>query len=820
MTNLKKVLSLALVFAMALGLMISGSAATWTDKDDITNFEDAALLDSLQIMQGNADGTFDPDGILTRAQIAKMIYVARTGGVDDKAVLYKGASNLFTDVAGHWAEGYINFAAAKGFVSGRGNGIFDPDAKITGYELLKIALTALGYDAAKEGFTGANWKLSVAAFAQEAGLTDGYVADPANPVTRDNAANIISNMIFATAVRYVDGAVEKRTKTVLGTTADVSFSEVYLNLVANTGVVTANEYTDSALKGKTTITGTGAGTYSVASGEAELYQEVTIYTKGSSTTRVYGSPVVSSDNKVVTTYAGLTAASKTTSGSLEYWLASNGLSIDPSALPAYITKGIVAGVVTTAFTSTNAGESLKAIDNDGDGFVDYLYRIVKTVAKVQSKTTTGDGAITFDNITGVTFTSKNVIGFSDLAVNDYVLGYEMGGLYYVEKAASVTGKLTGSIASGYVGIIDGAYRGATGLPGYALVDGSVAYAIWTTTAANFNVEKIFYLDNGGNVIRIVSPFVAVTNDKYSFVEATQYTTSFGKASVQVKLINADGTITIKPILSVKDTAGTVVYASTYASQAAVDTALDNKIVTVVENTDGTVSLTLASPTSTITGGTFTKNVATLAAGVYANDATIFVVYNALTGTATVYTGIGNIPSFNSGSVAAEAVKISATNGTAKTVFVTAGVAAATAAKYVYVTGSATMAINALGVATYTYPVIIDGAVTTITDFENGLAEGLYTYTVAANNDYSFSAKIVTDTVDAVSSGLIVVKDAAKAYTITSSTIIYNVYNPDNFMIPATVAAITNADIAVGNEVIVIPNVLAPDQAATIYIFTK
>ena len=49
-----------------------------------------------------------------------------------------------------------------------------PSNTLTGFAFLKMLLTALGYDSAIEGYTGANWTVNVAwASAQQVGLTDG-----------------------------------------------------------------------------------------------------------------------------------------------------------------------------------------------------------------------------------------------------------------------------------------------------------------------------------------------------------------------------------------------------------------------------------------------------------------------------------------------------------------------------------------------------------------------------------------------------------------------------------------------------------------------
>lgn len=50
----------------------------------------------------------------------------------------------FTDIDGHWAEGYIKTLADKGMADGTGDGKFNPDGTVTRAEFLKMAMDACG----------------------------------------------------------------------------------------------------------------------------------------------------------------------------------------------------------------------------------------------------------------------------------------------------------------------------------------------------------------------------------------------------------------------------------------------------------------------------------------------------------------------------------------------------------------------------------------------------------------------------------------------------------------------------------------------------
>ncbi len=95
MRNLKRALSLVMAAAMLIGMMVvSASAADnyedFTDKDEIQNTEAVATMVSLGVINGKEDGSyFDPTGIVTRAEMAKLIAVSLNGGKDP--VLGSGA---------------------------------------------------------------------------------------------------------------------------------------------------------------------------------------------------------------------------------------------------------------------------------------------------------------------------------------------------------------------------------------------------------------------------------------------------------------------------------------------------------------------------------------------------------------------------------------------------------------------------------------------------------------------------------------------------------------------------------------------------------
>ena len=157
MRNLKRVLGLALASVMVLSMMVIGAGAAnyddFTDKDEIVNTEAVQMLVELGVLQGKDTGAFDPTGIITRGEMAKIICVVLNKGQDPN--LGTVASYSYTDTVGHWAAGYIEYCTQLGIVAGKGDGTFAPNDTVTATEAAKMLLVALGYSAQYEGMTGA-----------------------------------------------------------------------------------------------------------------------------------------------------------------------------------------------------------------------------------------------------------------------------------------------------------------------------------------------------------------------------------------------------------------------------------------------------------------------------------------------------------------------------------------------------------------------------------------------------------------------------------------------------------------------------------------
>ena len=200
MSMIKKLIALTLALAMVLSVSAFAGCytdSTYADADKINeDCEDAVeLLYALDIMVGDGKN-FNPESAVTRAEMAKMIYVILNYGDDDKAVSYTGGK-FFSDVAsGIWYEGYVNYAAATKLVQGRPDGTFGPNDPVTCAEAAKMLLTAIGYSAADRGYTGANWDKNVLSDAAIIGLLEGYKANTNTYAPRQWVAVMFENALL------------------------------------------------------------------------------------------------------------------------------------------------------------------------------------------------------------------------------------------------------------------------------------------------------------------------------------------------------------------------------------------------------------------------------------------------------------------------------------------------------------------------------------------------------------------------------------------------------------------------------------------------
>ncbi len=123
-------------------LTVSDSRITMNGKDyapvTFVNRKAAELnrTDHLAFLSGYANGTFEPDRNMTRAEVTTMFSRLLT----EKMAADQTCTNTFSDVAkSHWAANYIGYMQQFGIITGYADGSFRPDASVTRAEFAAIA---------------------------------------------------------------------------------------------------------------------------------------------------------------------------------------------------------------------------------------------------------------------------------------------------------------------------------------------------------------------------------------------------------------------------------------------------------------------------------------------------------------------------------------------------------------------------------------------------------------------------------------------------------------------------------------------------------
>ena len=159
-------------------------------------------MSAIGVLAG-ADGAFNPKGILTREQGAKIITYMLVGGQAAGDALTTTAAPFDDVAADRWSAGSIAYCKTLGIVGGVGDNKFDPTGTLTGYQFAKMLLVALGYDATIEKLGGDDWALNVAKLVTNINLSDGITAFAGNEgVSREVAAQLGYNTLRSTMVYY------------------------------------------------------------------------------------------------------------------------------------------------------------------------------------------------------------------------------------------------------------------------------------------------------------------------------------------------------------------------------------------------------------------------------------------------------------------------------------------------------------------------------------------------------------------------------------------------------------------------------------------
>lgn len=164
--------------------------------------DDIAEAVKLGIIHGYPDGTFRPEGEVTRAEFAVMLIRALPPLPNVPALAFRDNAEI-----GSWAVGHVEQAVARGIISGYPDGTFRPNNKITHAEMMVMVVRAAGLDTSGAGQTTftddaaiPDWaKPAVAAAASEGIVFGGIVGNrflPQANSTRAEAASAIVRMLY------------------------------------------------------------------------------------------------------------------------------------------------------------------------------------------------------------------------------------------------------------------------------------------------------------------------------------------------------------------------------------------------------------------------------------------------------------------------------------------------------------------------------------------------------------------------------------------------------------------------------------------------
>ena len=407
-----------------------------------------------------SDRSFNPDGNVTRAEMAKMIYAVRMRGNTD-AGNFAGLSTSFTDLYDTWYRGYVKWAQAAGIIDGKSATTFDPNGSVTGTEAAKMLLVLAGYTSDKAGLTGINWETNTIRYASQAGLLDNMDnVDLSQALPREYAAQLIYNALFIPMVRWSNDSESFEEITIkdqsgsAGDTITTTIGLQYMDLRTYEGVYWGDYRTGDAGRGYTLVGGKTVK-YDLdldwIGEEVEvLYQDNNIKGTAGSLDHedaIYGIEKTGDTTAYTIEKADLQNATdgKIKFGGVTYNVDTN----SRDQFPVYVNYKASVWGTAAQFDSngTDYGKSadtIKFVTNDS-GEIYVAYVIEKTASKIVSLPTDkvnlrGEGVLDLES------DDLTVTLYDDAAVNDYVYYaelYENDTELVVEKAETISaGKVT------------------------------------------------------------------------------------------------------------------------------------------------------------------------------------------------------------------------------------------------------------------------------------------------------------------------------------------------------------------------------------------
>ncbi len=207
----KKVLTLIMALAMLLSLVPTVLAADFKDQADVDEWAEEAVdrWHEEEVLNGGANGNFDPKGELTRAQAAQTIVnLMNLEGSGKTADLSKFA-DYDTAVKGQWSEDALEIAVAAGIIKGVGRGdenLLDPNGTVSREMMFVMIARALGIPEADEADkdipdieNASDWAVGSINALVNIGAIHGVdpagTVDPASDINRQTTAVLFDQLI-------------------------------------------------------------------------------------------------------------------------------------------------------------------------------------------------------------------------------------------------------------------------------------------------------------------------------------------------------------------------------------------------------------------------------------------------------------------------------------------------------------------------------------------------------------------------------------------------------------------------------------------------
>ena len=522
---MKKLLALTLSLIMVLSM--GTSVFAYSDVEEGTYVSEAVtVLSNLDILNGYTDGSFKPDAVVTRAEMAKII--CEMLGYDKVSK----STTIFTDVpADHWASGYINAANAFGIIVGYGNGEFGPEDTVTYNQAAKMIICALGYDVICD-----TYPTSYLTYANSLKLFTNVNGNGEIGATRGNIATLVYNALDAAMLVQTGFGTHNEYRIV----EDDTILSTKLKIAKVKGTIDSIDFKDN--EAVVTVITADKSFDEIESGSYETAIDLTAYKN------IMCEIYIDVEDEIIVAVTGDKKADYVTIDNKELFVEyDNGkfvyykdvdstktsyIRID-SDIAAYVNNSVEEVELADY---TDKFDSITFIDADDDGkYETAIIEIVEAfvVKSVNPRTMT----IVADTSAGRTFNKAKLVLDEDKitwTIDTDLEDINVGDVVNIKTSEMVSGThydiyVTDTKIEGYVNSTrDDVYY----------IDGEEYYAV-SGVSIKLGTTGIFTLDMMGNIIA-VDTTVTASSAKWGYVLYTGVRDGFDEDEYRVKLVTTTG----------------------------------------------------------------------------------------------------------------------------------------------------------------------------------------------------------------------------------------------------------------------------------------